>query len=159
MTVNELSQLYYLNEEIKKNKRKLQELRSRRGLHSQVIDDMPHGDGPRRSKDEDLTAMIIDLEEVIKARLVLIQKERIRLERYITTIPDSLTRQIFEDRFVSLMSWDEVAMDIGGGRGCSADRVKKICYRYLKRENEGLTARQAREAEKMADEYESSQSS
>ena len=114
MTVNELSQLYYLNEEIKKNRRKLQELRSRRGLHSQVIDDMPHGDGPRRSKDEDLTAMIIDLEEVIKARLVLAQKERIRLERYIMTIPDSLTRQIFEDRFVSLMSWDEVSVDIGG---------------------------------------------
>ncbi len=159
MTVNELSQLYYLNEEIKKNKRKLQELRSRRGLHSQVIDDMPHGDGPRRSKDEDLTAMIIDLEEVINARLVLVQKERIRLERYIMTIPDSLTRQIFEDRFVSLMSWDEVAMDIGGGRGCSADRVKKICYRYLKREKEGLTARQAREAEKMEAEYKSSQSS
>ena len=158
MTVNELSQLYYLNEEIKKNKRKLQELRSRRGLHSQVIDDMPHGDGPRRSKDEDLTAMIIDLEEVIKARLVLAQKERIRLERYIMTIPDSLTRQIFEDRFVSLMSWGEVAVDIGGDRGCSADRVKKICYRYLKREKEGLTARQAREAEKMADEYKSSQS-
>ena len=158
MTVNELSQLYYLNEEIKKNRRKLQELRSRRGLHSQVIDDMPHGDGPRRSKDEDLTAMIIDLEEVIKARLVLAQKERIRLERYIMTIPDSLTRQIFEDRFVSLMSWDEVAVDIGGGRGCSADRVKKICYRYLKREKEGLTARQAREAEKMAEEYKSSQS-
>ena len=120
---------------------------------------MPHGDGPRRSKDEDLTAMIIDLEEVIKARLVLAQKERIRLERYITTIPDSLTRQIFEDRFVSLMSWDEVAMDIGGGRGCTADRVKKICYRYLKREKEGLTARQAREAEKMEAEYKSSQSS
>ena len=158
MTVNELSQLYYLNEEIKKDKRKLQELRYRRGLHSQVIDDMPHGDGPRRSKDEDLTAMIIDLEEVIKARLVLAQKERIRLERYINAIPDSLTRQIFEDRFVSLMSWEEVAADIGGGRGCTAGRVKMICYRYLKREKEGLTARQAREAEKMAEEYKSSQS-
>jgi len=143
MTVNELSQLYYLNEEIKKNKRKLQELRSRRGLHSQVIDDMPHGDGPRRSRDEELTAEILDLEEVIKARLVLAQKERVRLERYISGIQDSLTRQIFEARFAELMTWSEVARDIGGP--CTADSVKKICYRYLKREKEEMTAREARE--------------
>lgn len=151
MTVNELSQLYYLNEECKKDERRLQRLRSRRGVHSQVLDDMPHGEGPRRSRDEDLTAEIVDLEHIMQARLALIQAERVRLERYISSIPDSLTRQIFEDRFVELMTWNEVAQDIGGGS--TPDRVKKICYRYLKREREGLTARQAREAERMSEEY------
>lgn len=154
MTVNELSQLYYLNEEIKRDRRKLQALRNRQGLQSPVIDDMPHGNGPKGSRDAELTADIIDLEEIIAAKLILMQKERNRLERYIASIPYSLTRQVFEDRFVSLMSWAEVAQDIGAGS--SPDRVKKICYRYLKREREGLTARQVAEAAKMAQEYENS---
>ena len=81
------------------------------------------------------------------------QRERNRLERFIVSIPDSRTRRIFSNRFVELMSWAEVAYDIG--KGATADSVKKTCYRYLKREREGLTARQAREGEKLAREYES----
>lgn len=156
MTVHELSQLYYLTEEVKRDRRKLQALQNRRGLHSQVIDDMPHGSGPKGSRDAELTADIVDLERIISAKLALIDAERLRLERFIVGIPDSLTRQIFEDRFIYLMSWGNVARDIGAGS--TPDRVKKICYRYLKREREGVTARQAAEAAKMAEEYESSQS-
>ena len=153
MTVHELSQLYYLREEIKKDEKKLRALKLRRGYASPNYDDMPHGSGPKGSKDEDLTAEIVDLEEIIKAKLIVIQRERNRLERFIVNIPDSRTRQIFSDRFVECMSWAEVAYDIG--KGASADSVKKTCYRYLKREPQGLTARQAQEGEKLAREYES----
>ena len=153
MTVNELSQLYYLREEITRDEKKLKALQLRRGYASPNYDDMPHGSGPKGSKDADLTAEIVDLEEIIKAKLIVMQRERNRLERFIVSIPDSRTRRIFSNRFVELMSWAEVAYDIG--KGATADSVKKTCYRYLKREREGLTARQAREGEKLAREYES----
>ncbi len=152
MTVNELSQIYYLNREIEKDKAKLESLRARRGLHSQTIDDMPHGSGPKDSKDAELTAEIIDLEEIIKAKLVIIQRERNRLMRYISDIPNSFMRQIFTARFVELMTWEQVAEDIGPGR--TGDSVKIACYRYLKRERAGFTDRQNTESARMAEEYE-----
>lgn len=152
MTVNELSQLYYLNLEIEKDRRKLESLRSRRGVQSPAISDMPKSSSPCSSREAELTAEILDLEEIIAAKLVLAQKEKNRLERWVSQIPHSLTRQIFEDRFCELMKWEEVAADIGGGS--TAERVKKICYRYLKREKAGLTDRQSMELERMSMEYE-----
>lgn len=152
MTVHELSQLYYLDNEIRKDKKKLEIMRLRRGLCSPGADGMPKAPGFNGSREEELTAEILDFEAIIEAKMVLTQKERNRLERWISKIPHSLTRQIFEDRFVELMSWNEVAMDIGDGS--TAERVKKICYRYLRRESEGLTDRQMAESERMSEEYE-----
>ena len=153
MTLFELSQLYFINQEIIRNENKLRRLRAQRGVHSQTIDDMPHGSGPRSSRDDELTAEILDLETIIRGQLVQLQRERKRLELYIISIPDSLTRQVFECRFVELMSWREVAEDIGAGY--TAESCKKICYRYLEREQGGLTARQAAEAQIRAEGYES----
>ena len=156
MTVNELSQLYYLDKEIQKDRRKLRTLRARRGVQSPAISDMPKAQGASGSREADLTAEILDLEGIIETKMILAQKEKARLERWISHIPHSLTRQIFEDRFCELMKWEEVAADIGDGS--TAERVKKICYRYLKRENEGLTDRQMAEGHKMSEEYEAMRS-
>lgn len=151
MTVKKLSQLYYLNREIERDRQRLEELESRRGLQSPVLDDMPHGQGTAHSKVEQLTAEILDLQAIIHAKIIQCIHERNRLERYIMEIPDSLTRQIFEYRYVDCLPWDQVAECIGDGN--TADRVKKICYRYIDRE-EARTDRQLYEAEKRAEEWE-----
>lgn len=131
MTVKELSQLYYLNREIDDCRKKLEELEHQRGVGSVVVDDMPHGKGPAKSRVEQLAAEIVDLKAIIHAKQIECIHERNRLERCIVTIPDSLTRLIFEHRFVDCMSWSEVAKRIGGATVMDESTVRKICYRYL----------------------------
>ena len=151
MTVKELSQLYFLKGEIELNERHLEELKAQRGVSAINMDGMPHARNPRRSQVEQLAAEIVDLEAIIHAKQIQCIHERTRLERYIAEIPDTLTRQIFEYRFVECMRWEQVAYMIG--EGTTADRVKKICYRYVDREQK--TERQLREARIRSEEYES----
>ena len=131
MTVKELSQLYWLRKEIERDERRLEELRatiynpsggSAAGGHVQG--------GKVESKIERMAAEIVDLEAIITARYIQCAHERNRLERYISTIEDSLIRQIITLRFVDGLAWYQVAQQIGGN---TEDSVKKMCYRFLKK--------------------------
>lgn len=133
MTIKELSQLFWLNREIELDKQKLQELEDLvSGPKSQKLDGMPHmsgyGDALARC-----VAEIVDLKAIIAAKQQQCIYERNRLERYIESVPDSLTRQIFSLRFINGLGWAQVAACIGGGNTEAA--VKKRCYRYLSDEN------------------------
>lgn len=153
MTVKELSQLFYLVREIDADRRRLEELEQAAGAPSSSnLSGMPHGSRSNESKVERLAAEIVDLRAIIMARQIQCIHERARLERWINEIPDSLTREIFRRRFVEGLQWPQVAEAIGEGN--TADRVKKICYRYLDRED-ARTERQTHEAEVRAREYES----
>lgn len=131
MTVKELSQLYWLNREIEADKRRLEELESMvSSPKTQNLNGMPRtswcGDSMARR-----VADIIDLKAIISAKQQQCIYERNRLERYINSIPDSLTRQIFSLRFINGLSWIQTAMSIGGGN--TEDGVRKRVYRYIKR--------------------------
>lgn len=135
MNVKELSQLYWLNREIELDKHRLQELEDiASNPKAQKLDGMPHmsgyGDALAR-----MVAEIVDLKAIIAAKQQQCIHERNRLERYIDSIPDSLTRQIFALRFINGLTWYQVAAHIGGGN--TEDSVKKVCYRYLNKEKEG----------------------
>ena len=130
MTTKELSQLFWLNREIDKRKQKLEELEAQIGTSSIPIDDMPHGSGPAGSQVEQLAAEIVDLKAIIEAKQTECIHERNCLERYIASIPDSITRQIFTLRFAECKTWEEVADAVGGNN--TGESVKKRCYRYLK---------------------------
>lgn len=130
MTVQELSQLYYLNREIERNERKLEELEQSIGPGAAPLTGMPHGAGLSRGQTERLAAELADLYAIIAAKRMQCVHERTRLERYISEIPDSLTRAIFEHRFCDCLTWDQVAARVGGGN--TPWGVKKRCYRYLK---------------------------
>lgn len=133
MTVKELSQLYYLNREIEADQQRLDELEVRvSSPKSPNYDGMPHAPGYSDSLSR-MVAEIVDLKALIAAKQLQCIHERNRLERYISSIPDSLTRQIFALRFINGLSWYQVAMHIGGGN--TEDSVKKVCYRYLNKEN------------------------
>lgn len=134
MTLKELSQLYYLNREIEMDQERLADLKTRVGLSSPQMDGMPHGSGHGESKVEKVAAEIVDLQAIIAAKQIQCIHERARLERYISHIPDSLTRMIFTFRFVNGLPWAQVAASIGGDN--KEDSVKKVCYRYLDRTSE-----------------------
>lgn len=131
MTLKELSQLYYLNREIEMDKRRLRELEAKALPGAQSLTGMPHTPGVS-DKVGDCAAEIADLRGIIEAKHQQCLYERNRLERYISGIEDSLTRQIFELRFAEGLSWSRVVASIGGGN--TEEGARKRVYRYL-REN------------------------
>lgn len=134
MTLKELSQLYYLNREIKMDQRRLEELRAKStSPGSPRFDGMPHSKS-NVSKVERYAEDIADLEAIIAAKQQQCIHERNRLERYINDIDDSLTRQIFTFRFVNGLPWPQVAAHIGGNN--TEKSVSKACYRYLEKHPE-----------------------
>lgn len=136
MTLKELSQLYYLNREIEADQQRLEELSDLIGPATAKYSDMPKGPFNPTSPVERLAAEITDLKAIIAARQIQCIHERARLERWISAIPDSLTRQIFHLRFVSGLPWLQVALSIGGGN--TEAGVKMTCYRYLKADKSTL---------------------
>lgn len=135
MTLKELSQLYYLNREIERDQERLEKLRA-----SASAPGAPNYDGMPKSPSfenrlERYIAEIVDLEAIIQAKITQCLHERNRLERYIAEIPDSLTRQIFQLRFINGLTWVQIAFSVGGGN--TKEGVRKRVYRHLEPENKG----------------------
>lgn len=134
MTLKELSQLYYLDREIKLDRERLAELRSDlMNPKSPSYDGMPKSPNPDPAM-ERCVAEIADLEAIIQAKIEQRIYERSRLERYIADIPDSLTRQIFQLRFINGLTWLQIAESVGGNN--TEASVKMTCYRYIKKSSE-----------------------
>jgi hypothetical protein len=130
MTLKELSQLYYLDKEIELDRERLVELRANLLCpRSPDYDGMPRNPNPENAL-ERCVAEIVDLEDVIRAKIEQRIYERARLERYISDIPDSLTRQIFTLRFIEGLTWEDVAAKAGGNN--TAKNCSNICYRYIR---------------------------
>lgn len=129
MTLNELSQLYWLTREIEADRRRLQELEQKASAPSSVN----LSGAPRINREvssvELMAERIVELKNAIQKKQEKNIAERIRLERYISEIPDSYLRQTFYYRFVLGLSWRQVAFRLGGGN--TADGVRKACRRYL----------------------------
>lgn len=134
MTFKELSQLYYLNREIERDQERLEELRAKASAPgASNYDGMPKSPS-FENRLERYIAEIVDLEAIIQAKITQCLHERNRLERYIAEIPDSLTRQIFQLRFINGLPWVQIAFSVGGGN--TEASVKMTCYRYIKKSNE-----------------------
>ena len=130
MTLKELSQLYYLDREIKLDRERLAELRADLLCpRSPSYDGMPKNPNPDPAM-ERCVAEIADLEAIIQAKIEQRVYERSRLERYIADIPDSLTRQIFTLRFIEGLTWEQIAAKMGGYN--TAKNCSNICYRYIR---------------------------
>ena len=135
MTLKGLSQLYYLNREIEIDLARLHDLR--RTLESPAIARMskaPAKTAQSRNVErnfEQYEKKVEKLTAIIEEKRLSCLDERIRLEEYICTIPDSLTRQIFTLRFINGLGWRQIAFSIGGNN--TADGVRKACARYLEK--------------------------
>ena len=112
MSIRELSQLYFLNREIEREKRRLADLEAAATGITANIKGLPH---------------IGAIEAKVKASIA----EYNRLNRYIATVNDSLMREILTLRFVEGLSWEDVAYDIGGKN--TPDSVRMLCNRFLRK--------------------------
>lgn len=126
MTRKELSQIYYINREIEMWERELESVTS---LQSPRLDGLPRG-----SETGDSTAnkalQAAEIREIINGLLAKLQLKRKEIYDYIATIDDSLMRQIIMYRCLSLCTWEEVAIYVGGGN--SADSVRKLFVRFVR---------------------------
>ena len=129
MTNKELSQLYFLNKEIKQLESKLMELETTAYKATPNLTGMP-GSGKCSDKVGRYAAEIPDLKALINLNIEKCWHEKRRLERYIQSIDDSLIRQIFFLRYIELKKWEDVAASLGGNN--TENSVKQIHSRYLR---------------------------
>ncbi len=129
MTNKELSQLYYLNKEIKQLESKLMELETTAYKATPNLTGIP-GSGKCSDKVGRYAAEIADLKALINLNIKKCWHEKRRLERYIQSIDDSLIRQIFFLRYIELKKWEDVAASLGGNN--TENSVKQIHSRYLR---------------------------
>ena len=122
MTIKELSQLKSLNKEIALEKMKLNSLNSKND-HIGVV-------GIGSLKKSEYQNEINELRAKIEAHLSQCFILYNKINDFINSIDDSNIRLIISLRFVNGLSWQQVAMHIGGGN--TADGVRKACERYIK---------------------------
>jgi len=137
MTIKELSQLYWLTREIEQDKARLEELYCLSIGTGQYMAGLPHVSGITDNVAK-YAAEIADLKGVIEARVLRCQEEKIKLENYIDTISDSVTRRIFVLRFSDGLSWDQVAACVGGGNTYGS--VKQRVFRFIRKSSLNVTA-------------------
>ncbi|WP_039652106.1 hypothetical protein [Clostridium tyrobutyricum] len=130
MNKKELSQLYYLNREIEQLKSRIEELECIAVSDTSRITGMPHVTGIS-DKVGRYAAEIADLKGLLDLNLKKCFYELNRLNRYIESIDDSQMRMIMTLRYVNELSWRQIAFSIGGGN--TEDSIKKLAYRYLKK--------------------------
>ncbi len=131
MNKKELSQLYWLNREIEEQQRRLAELETLATSCTSRITGMPRAQGviDKLSK---YAAEIADLRELIDLNIRKCFFELNRLNRFISTVDDSLIRQILSLRYVNGLTWRQIAFSVGGGN--TEDSVRKAHDRFLSRQ-------------------------
>ena len=132
MTIKELYSLWYIEQEIKEYELKIVELREMATNITPNYTGMPSGSNVSDKVGKAAQA-VIDyinlLEDAIQQKI----EQSIKINAFILDIDDAQLRQIMYLRFVKRMSWQAVAMRIGGGN--SADGVRMRCNRYVKNIN------------------------
>lgn len=130
ITKRELSQLYYLSREIKRDKRRLKELEALAEGTTQHLTRMPIAPG-FGDKTARYAIEIMELKEVIECNMRRCMIEYNRLMRFISEVKDSQMRQILTLRYLNGLTWQRIATEIGGGN--TEDSVRKMNDRFLEK--------------------------
>ncbi|QAT43452.1 hypothetical protein [Aminipila luticellarii] len=128
MTKEELEQIYHLNNEIKMWQRELERLRCKSIVGSPEITGMPRGNNTS-DPTAGLVASIEECEKIIEGKLAEIQFTRKKVIEYINNIEDSYMRQVVFYRNCSLMTWKQVAHEIG--QGYTSESVRQSYCRFI----------------------------
>ena len=105
-----LSQLYYLNLEIRDLEEKILEVRSK-SFGVSKLTGMPLS----KNKSDPIferIRLIESLQEILEHKKNQFLKEQIILEEFIGNIVDPETRMIFSKRYISLMKWNKIAKEM-----------------------------------------------
>lgn len=125
MTRGELSQIYWLNRELKMWQEKKRECEYK--AYPPGIDSESEGIRGSGTSDKtgNIAAEIADITQIIDGILARIQYQIRKVYEHIDTIEDSQLRQIVQYRCVDCMNWVQVGHHVG----ISAEACKMIFYR------------------------------
>lgn len=132
MNIKELSNLFYINKELKRLESELEEISV---IGATVLDGMPHG-----TKSGDKVQSLVLKRQTLVEKIVRKQTEyideKIRMENFISNIDNPKIRLIVRLRFVEFKSWYDIADEITPEDKELVDRTtpRKYFQRWLKRE-------------------------
>lgn len=116
MTVDDVSQIFYINKEIKSLQLELAGLKQDSNFYKQnVISDMPVG-GERKDANLEYVADIMQIEDLLNYSLRKLQYERKKIEECLREVPDAETRLIIRLRCVNNMGWQDIGDEVGMDR-------------------------------------------
>ena len=129
MTKKELEQIYFLRRELMMWQDRLSELQADIALSPKVMDGMPYSrTNSVTSPTEQKAIRLAEVRKIVEGKLSEIQVAVADIEEYIMSIEDSMIRQIIEYRCCMLMSWEEVAINLGDGY--TSESVRQIYHRF-----------------------------
>lgn len=127
MTAEELSQIYYINKEIKSLQLELAELKQKNFYKPNIITDMPRG-GEGKEQSLEYVNDIMVIEDLINYSLRKLQYERKKIEVFLGTIEDAELRLIMRLRAVNNMKWEDIGNELGLERTTVSKKFYK-CFR------------------------------
>lgn len=128
MTRKKLIEIRRLNQEILAWKRELLELEEESVISSPQFDQPSAAPtGKFNSATENRALKLAERKEAIEKLELKIEEERIEIIEYLSTVEDTLLRQIILHRCLKGRSWQRVAFEIGGGN--TADGLRMIFNR------------------------------
>lgn len=132
MTASDLGRLAKLRADRRKLHEQRAELRSTRGrLPSSALDGMPKGRGGVNRRTEVYAAKLADLDAEIHKKDIAIIREEIKVQQFISTVPDARLRLIIRHRVIDGLTWPKVAQAIGL-RVETPDGVKATFLRFMR---------------------------
>ena len=104
-----LSDAYWINRQIIAKTERIARLRDLSERATSITTAARMGGTPHRSKLEDAVCAIIDLENEIKADIERLIKSQKLVENIIEKVDDPCLKTLLELRFLSFLTWEEVA--------------------------------------------------
>ena len=127
MTFDEVSQIYYINVEIKALRLELAKLKEERRYYKQnIISDMPRGGSGYANPEDEYLAREQELEDMINYSLRKLQYERRKIEEFLNTVDDAETRLIIRLRCVNNMKWEEIGEELNMARSTASRKFYKF---------------------------------
>ena len=125
----ELDSYYLLEAAIKDCDDRLSEIET--GMYRSPRFDGVASAPSHRNRVEDAYIDNIEKYGKIRAQRAEYRRQKARVELYIDSIDDLLTRMIFEKRFYDRKDWGTIADELGGRN--TFDSVRFMCSRYIKK--------------------------
>ena len=126
MTFEDLLSVYSINIEIKKIQEEIQRLREQNFFKPNIITDMPKG-GTGKDMLVEYMEESKRLDDMLNYSLKELQKKRVEIEEFISSIKDNEIRLIVRLRCINNMDWQQIGDELGMERTTASKKF----YNFL----------------------------
>ena len=128
MTADEIKAYYWLEIEIREEKKRLLELQAKATGATQKLSDMP-GSKTTGDKIGHYALLLAEAKDTLNAKRATANEIRKKILAFVDAIDDPMMRNIIQYRYLNILSWKMVAYFVGGKN--TKDSVRKRAERFL----------------------------